>query len=78
MAIQERNKMNINKIKEEIFKLKDEKLKIKVIMRRNKFEYLEGKIKSFHPNIFTIETNKGLKSFTYSDIATNSVIISKI
>ena len=47
-------------------------------MRRNKFEYLEGKIKSFHPNIFTIETNKGLKSFTYSDIATNSVIISKI
>ena len=41
-------------------------------------QYLEGKIKSFHPNIFTIETNKGLKSFTYSDIATNSVIISKI
>mgnify|MGYP004637333227 FL=1 len=52
--------MNINKIKEEIFKLKDEKLKIKVIMRRNKFEYFEGKIKSFHSNIFTVETNKGL------------------
>ena len=70
--------MNINKIKEEIFKLKDEKLKIKVIMRRNKFEYFEWKIKSFHSNIFTVETNKGLKSFTYSDIATKSVIISKI
>ena len=31
--------MNINKIKEEVYKLKDKKLKIKVVMRRNKYEY---------------------------------------
>ena len=37
--------MNINKIKEEVYKLKDKKLKIKVVMRRNKYEYLEGTIK---------------------------------
>ena len=29
--------MNINKIKEEVYKLKDKKLKIKVVMRRNKW-----------------------------------------
>ena len=70
--------MNINKIKEEVYKLKDKKLKIKVVMRRNKYEYLEGTIKDFHSNIFTIDTNKGLRSFTYADVATKSVIFSKI
>ena len=68
--------MNINKIKEEVYKLKDKKLKIKVVMRRNK--YVEGTIKDFHSNIFTIDTNKGLRSFTYADVATKSVILSKI
>lgn len=70
--------MNINKIKKEIYNLKEHKLKIKVIMRRNKYEYYEGKIKDIYSNIFTIETNKGLKSYTYSDIATKTVILSKI
>ena len=70
--------MNIYKIKKEVSKLQNEKLKIKVIMRRNKYEYYEGKIKTLHSNIFTIETNKGIKSFTYSDVATKTVVLSKI
>ena len=30
-----------------------------------------------HPNIFTIMTNKGIKSFSYSDVATKAIIIGK-
>ncbi len=69
--------MNINKIKEQVKSLKDYKLKIKVDIGRNKYEYYEGKIDKLHQNIFTINTNKGLKSFSYSDVATNIVELGK-
>jgi len=69
--------LNINIIKNKIKLLQNEKLKIKVNLGRNKYEYLEGKIIKMHPNIFTIMTNKGLKSFSYSDIVTKAVIIAK-
>lgn len=70
--------MNINKIKEEVINLKNDRLKIKVNIGRNKYEYYEGTIKDIHPNIFTIDTNKGLKTYSYSDYATKIVDISKI
>lgn len=69
--------MNINLIKKKIYELKDNKLKIKINLGRNKYEYLEGKILKMHPNIFTIDTNKGIKSFSYSDVATKTIIIGK-
>ena len=69
--------MNLDNIKKKIYELKDEKLKIKVNLGRNKYEYLEGQIEKIHPNLFTIQTNKGLKSFTYSDVVTKVIVISK-
>ena len=69
--------MNINIIKKKIENLKNEKLKIKINLGRNKYEYLEGKIQNIHPNIFTIMTNKGIKSFSYSDVVTKAVVIGK-
>ena len=69
--------MNIDLIKKKVDSLKDVKLKVKINLGRNKYEYLEGKIMNIYPNIFTIMTNKGIKSFSYSDIATNAVIIEK-
>lgn len=69
--------MNIDKIKKYVYELKDKKLKIKVNIGRNKFEYYEGKINSIYQNLFTLDTNKGIKSFTYSDIATKIVVLSK-
>ena len=69
--------MNINIIKEKIINLKYYKLKLKVNLGRNKFEYLEGKIDNIFPNIFTVNTNKGIKSFSYADVATKIVSISK-
>ncbi len=69
--------MNLDNIKKKIIELKGEKLKLKVNLGRNKYEYLEGEIEKIHSNLFTIKTNKGLKSFTYADIATKLVIIGK-
>lgn len=69
--------MNINTIKKYIKDLKGERLKIKINLGRNKSEYYEGYIDTIHPNIFTIKTNNKIKSFSYSDIITKSVIITK-
>ena len=69
--------MNIDLIKNKIISLTNEKLKIKVNLGRNKYEYLEGEIDRIHPNIFTIKTNKGIRSYSYSDVATKVVNISK-
>ena len=69
--------MNINKIKNDVIALKDIKLKIKVNIGRNKHEYYEGTIDKIYNNLFTIKTNKGLKSYTYTDVAIKQVILSK-
>lgn len=69
--------MNINKIKLKLKELLYEKLKIKVYIGRNKYEYYEGIIDKLYDNIFTLKTNKGIKSFSYSDIATKTIVLSK-
>ena len=69
--------MNINKIKLKLKELLYEKLKIKVYIGRNKYEYYEGIIDKLYDNIFTLKTNKGIKSFSYWDIATKTIILSK-
>ena len=69
--------MNINKIKEKIIELGKEKIRLKINMGRNKYEYIDGTIENIHPNIFTIRTDRGLKSFTYIDVLIKNVIISK-
>lgn len=69
--------MNIKKVKNDILELKDTKLKIKVNIGRNKYEYYEGIIEKLYNNLFTVKTNKGLKSFTYTDVAIKQVVLSK-
>ena len=69
--------MNINLIKKELNSLINLKLKIKLYLGRNKYEYYEGYIKKMYPNIFVVNTNKGEKTFSYSDIASKQVMISK-
>lgn len=70
--------MNIDKIKLKVKELLNEKLNVKVYIGRNKYEYYEGTIDKIYNNIFTIETNKGIKSFSYADVATKIVVLSKI
>lgn len=70
--------MNINLIKQRIELLKNEQIKIKVYLGRNKYEYFIGKIDKLHSNIFTVKTDSGIKSFTYSDVLIKNVVITKI
>ena len=70
--------LNIDHIKKKIIELQDFKLKIKVNLGSNKYEYYEGKIKKIHQNLFTVETDRGIKSFTYADVITKVVILTKI
>ena len=69
--------MNIDIIKKQINSLKNEKLKIKISLGRNKYEYLEGEIDKIYPNLFVIKTNKGVKTFSYSDIIIRNIVITK-
>lgn len=69
--------MNIELTKEKVKTLLNKKIKIKVNIGRNKHEYYEGYIEKLHPNIFTIKTNQGIKSFTYTDVLTKNVILTK-
>ena len=69
--------MNLDIIKKKILQFKGTKLKIKVNLGRNKYEYFEGYIEKIHPNIFTVHTNSGIKSFSYSDIIVRNVVITK-
>jgi uncharacterized protein Veg len=69
--------LNIEIAKNKIRLLLNDKIKIKVYLGRNKYEYYEGYISKMHPNIFTINTNKGIKTFAYTDILIKNVVISK-
>ena len=69
--------MNINIIKNKLKEFINQKLKIKVFIGRNKYEYYEGLIDKMYDNIFTIKTETGIKSFSYSDIATKTIVLSK-
>ena len=70
--------MNIQKIREEIRRKEGRLLKFKFNGARNQIEEFTGKISRIYPSIFTIELtelNKNVKSFSYSDILTNSLQI---
>ena len=69
--------MNINIIINNLKEFLNLKLKILVFLGRNKYEYYEGLIDKMYDNIFTIKTETGIKSFSYSDIATKTIVISK-
>lgn len=69
--------MNIETIKIKVRSLINEKIKVKVYLGRNKYEYFEGYIDKIHPNVFTIKKDKGLKSFAYSDVLIKNIVLSK-
>ena len=69
--------MNIESTKSKIKEFKDDRIVVKVYLGRNKYEYYEGRISKIYPNIFVVETDKGIKSFTYSDVLTKTVSLKK-
>ena len=66
----------IKEIKKKLLSLKGKKVKVWVDIGRNKSETYDGIIKEVYNNIWILETENDVKSFSYSDILINNVIIS--
>jgi len=66
----------IGEIKKKIESLKGKKIKVWVDVGRNKSETYEGFVLDTYKNIWTFKTETDVKSFSYSDILINSVVLS--
>lgn len=66
----------IGEIKKKIESLKGNKIKVWVDIGRNKSETYEGFVLDTYKNIWTFKTETDVKSFSYSDILINSVVLS--
>ena len=66
----------ISDIKKKIESLKGKKIKVLVDVSRNKSEIYEGFVLDTYKNIWTFKTETDIKSFSYSDILINSVVLS--
>lgn len=66
----------ISNIKKKIESLKGKKIKVWVDVGRNKSETYEGFVLDTYKNIWTFRTKTDIKSFSYSDILINSVVLS--
>lgn len=66
----------ISDIKKKIESLKGKKIKVWVDIGRNKSETYEGFVLDTYKNIWTFKTKTDVKSFSYSDILINSVVLS--
>lgn len=66
----------IGEIKKKIESLKGKKIKVWVDVGRNKSETYEGFVLDTYKNIWTFKTKTDVKSFSYSDILINSVVLS--
>ena len=67
--------MTIYEIKKKLQKNVGKYVYIKYNLGRNKYEDYKVKIKELYDNIFIVESNLGIKSFSYSDIMTNTIHI---
>ena len=67
--------MNIDIIKEKIKSLIGKEVKIEQKCMRNRKEVYEGKVYKLYPNIFSIMTDRGEKTFPYADFATKDITI---
>ena len=66
----------LSEIRKRIESLKGKKIKLWVDIGRNKNETYEGYVLDTYKNIWTFKTETDVKSFGYSDILINSVVIS--
>ena len=70
--------MNPIFIKNYIRKNQGKTVIIKVFGLRNKVENIKGVIKDIYPQIFTVKTKNGIKSFSYSEIISKDIKITVV
>jgi len=67
--------MNIEKVKLNILKLKGKEIILKINIGRNRYESVIGVVQGIYPYVFTVQSGKELKTFSYVDLLTKNVII---
>lgn len=67
--------MNIEDVKNQIKRNLNKNVNITVYGLRNKRERYSGMLYKIYPNIFSIKTEYGEKSFSYNDVITGEVKI---
>ena len=67
--------MNLDIIKDKIKNHIGSNVIITVKCLRNKKQIYEGKIYKMYPNIFSIMTHSGEKTFSYADVATKDILL---
>ena len=67
--------MNIDIIKEKVERYLGKNVVIERRCLRNRKEIYEGKLYKLYPNIFSILTDRGEKTFSYVDVATKDILI---
>lgn len=70
--------MNPNIIRERLLPHKGERVLVKVNGMRNKTDKFIGTIREFYPHIFTIEVDGIIKSFSYSELIDDDVVLTFI
>lgn len=67
--------MTISSVKKDLLDHIGDVVKLKYSLGRNKYEEYEAKIKELYDYVFLVDTDFGIKSFTYIDVITKTIKI---
>lgn len=67
--------MTISSVKKELLDHIGDIVKLKYSLGRNKYEEYEAMIKELYDYVFLVDTNQGVKSFSYIDVITKVIKI---
>ena len=67
--------MTISSVKKEMLEHIGDQVSIKYNLGRNKYEEYEAKIKELYDYVFLVDTDLGVKSFSYIDVITKVIRI---
>ena len=67
--------MTISSVKKDLLDHIGDIVSIKYSLGRNKYEEYEAKIKELYDYVFLVDTDLGIKSFSYTDVITKVIRI---
>lgn len=67
--------MTISSVKKEMLEHIGDQVSIKYNLGRNKYEEYKAKIKELYDYVFLVDTDLGVKSFSYIDVITKVIRI---
>ena len=67
--------MTISSVKKDLLEHLGDVVSIKYSLGRNKYEEYEAKIKELYDYVFLVDTDLGVKSFSYIDVVTKIIKI---